>query len=157
MTTPPTRLGRKNHGRNIIDGGADRRIVVVDADHRVRDSFAGLIALAGGVDVVATTGQPAEAMKAVRRSRPDVVVLDPRLPELEEGLALIAAIHRVRPEVRVLVLGWSGDHEQMAMDAGADGFICKSADPVTLVEAVLAVALHPVAATPAVEHQIARS
>ncbi len=143
MTTPPTQLGSTNRGRVNHRGGSDRRILIVDADHRVRDSFAGLIALAGGVNVVATTGQPAEALSAVRRNRADVVVLDPRLPELEEGLALIGAIHRVRPEVRILVLGWSDDHEPMAMAAGADGFICKSADPVTLVEAVLAVARHP--------------
>ncbi len=141
MTTPPSQLGPRNRGRADRGVDTDRRIVVIDADHRVRDSFAGLIALAGGVDVVATTDQPAEALRAVRRSRPDVVVLDPRLPDMEVGLALLEAIHRASPDVRVLVLGWLDDHEQMAMDAGADGFICKSADPVTLVEAVLAVAL----------------
>jgi DNA-binding NarL/FixJ family response regulator len=56
-------------------------------------------------------------------------------------------MQRVRPDVRILVLGWSADHEQMAMDAGADGFICKSADPVTVVEAVLAVAFDAAPAT----------
>jgi DNA-binding NarL/FixJ family response regulator len=157
MTTPSTPLGRKSRGRNKHDGGQDRRIVIVDADHRVRDSFAGLIALAGGVDVVATAGQPAEALSAVRRSRPDIVVLDPRLPEMEDGLALIGAMHRVRPQVHILVLGWLGDHEQLAMDAGADGFICKSADPVTLVESVLAVARHGgAAAEPAIRREIVR-
>jgi DNA-binding NarL/FixJ family response regulator len=158
MTTPPTQRGPKHLDRVDHRGGADRRIVIIDSDHRVRDSFAGLIALAGGANVVATTGQPAEALAAVRRGRPDVVVLDPRLPELEEGLTLIEAIHRIRPEVRVLVLGWSGDHEEMAMAAGADGFICKSGDPVTIVEAVLAVALHPGdAGASVVRPEIARS
>ena len=133
MTTPLAQRGPDH----------DRRILVVDADHRVRDSFAGLIALVDGVEVVGTTGQPPEAMAALRRNHPDIVVIDPRLPELEVGLALVGAMHRARPDVRVLVLGWSGDHEQLAMDAGADGFICKSADPVTVVEAVLAVALAP--------------
>jgi DNA-binding NarL/FixJ family response regulator len=131
MTTPPAQRGHDH----------DRRILVVDADHRVRDSLAGLIALAEGMEVVGTTGQPAEALNAVRQSRADIVVIDPRLPDLEVGLGLIGAIHRVHPDVRVLVLGWCVDHEQMAMDAGADGFICKSADPVTVVEAVLAVAV----------------
>jgi DNA-binding NarL/FixJ family response regulator len=121
----------------------DRRILVVDADHRVRESFAGLIALVDGIEVVGTTGRPPEAMAALRRKHPDIVVIDPRLPELEVGLALVGAMHRARPDVRVLVLGWSGEHEQLAVDAGADGFICKSADPVTVVEAVLAVALAP--------------
>jgi DNA-binding NarL/FixJ family response regulator len=158
MTTHPTQVGASIRGRVDRRGDTDRRIVVVDADHRVRDSFAGLIALAGGVDVVATTDQPGEALQAVRQSQPDVVVLDPRLPELEVGLALIAEMHRASPAVRVLVLGWSEDHEQMAMDAGADGFICKSADPVALVEAVLAVALPAdVPAEPAVGARTARS
>ena len=133
MTTP---LAQRGPDR-------DRRILVVDADHRVRDSFAGLIALVDGVEVVGTTGQPPEAMAALRRNHPDIVVIDPRLPELEVGLALVGAMHRARPDVRVLVLGWLSDHEQVAMDAGADGFICKSADPVTVVEAVLSVAFAP--------------
>jgi DNA-binding NarL/FixJ family response regulator len=131
MTTPQAQRGHDH----------DRRILVVDADHRVRDSLAGLIDLAEGMQVVGTTGQPAEAIGAVRQSRPDIVVIDPRLPELEVGLGLIGSMQRVRPDVRILVLSWSADHEQMAMDAGADGFICKSADPVTVVEAVLAVTL----------------
>jgi DNA-binding NarL/FixJ family response regulator len=133
MTTPSAQRGHDH----------DRRILVVDADHRVRDSFAGLIALVDGVEVIGTTGQPPEAMAALRRKHPDIVVIDPRLPELEVGLALVGAMHRAQPDLRVLVLGWLSDHEQLAMDAGADGFICKSADPVTLVEAVLAVALAP--------------
>jgi DNA-binding NarL/FixJ family response regulator len=152
MTTP---LGQRGPDH-------DRRILVVDADHRVRDSFAGLIALVDGVEVVGTTGQPPEAMAALRRNHPDIVVIDPRLPELGVGLALVGAMHRARPDVRVLVLGWSGDHEQLAMDAGADGFICKSADPVTVVEAVLAVALSPTpqahpAAHPAPRPEVVRS
>jgi DNA-binding NarL/FixJ family response regulator len=158
MTTHPTQIGASSRGRVERRGDTDRRIVVIDADHRVRDSFAGLIALAGGLDVVATTDQPGEALRAVRQSQADVVVLDPRLPELEVGLALIAEMHRASPQVRVLVLGWSEDHEQMAMDAGADGFICKSADPVALVEAVLAVALPAdVPAEPTVAARTARS
>jgi DNA-binding NarL/FixJ family response regulator len=142
MTTPPNRLGRNSDGRDDPGLNGHRRVLVVDADHRVRDSLAGLIALAEGLRVVATTGQPAEAMGAMRQSRPEIVVLDPRLPELEVGLALIASMRRIRPHVRILVLGWSANHEQLAMDAGADAFICKSADPVAVVEAVLAVALH---------------
>ena len=152
MTTPLAQRGPDH----------DRRILVVDADHRVRDSFAGLISLVDGVEVVGTTGQPPEAMAALRRNHPDIVVIDPRLPELEVGLALVGAMHRARPDVRVLVLGWLSDHEQLAMDAGADGFICKSADPVTVVEAVLAVALAPApqshpAARPALRPEVVGS
>jgi len=158
MTTPSTPIGPRNRGRIDHRQGTDRRIVIVDADHRVRDSLAGLIGLAAGVNVVAIVGQAGDALSAVSRNRPDVVVLDPRLPELEDGLSLIEVMHRIRPEVRVLVLGWSGDHEEMAMAAGADGFICKSGDPVTLVEDVLAVALHPGATgESAVGTEIARS
>ena len=159
MTTPPNRLGRNSDGRDVPGLNGHRRVLVVDADHRVRDSLAGLIALAEGLRVVATTGQPAEAMGAMRRSRPEIVVLDPRLPELEVGLALIASMRRVRPHVRILVLGWSANHEQLAMDAGADAFICKSADPVAVVEAVLAVALHagPTAQSAGAQAEIAGS
>ncbi len=96
---------------------------------------------------------------ALRGSSRSPVVLDPRLPELEVGLALIASMRRVRPHVRILVLGWSANHEQLAMDAGADAFICKSADPVAVVEAVLAVALHagPTAQSAGAQAEIAGS
>jgi len=117
-----------------------RRILVVDADHRVRDSLAGLIALADGVEVVGAASEAAEAIAAVRRTHPDIVVIDPRLPELEAGLALIPAMHRVQPAALVLVMGWSQSLEPAALAVGAGGFICKTDDPVGVVEAVLGAA-----------------
>ena len=109
----------------------------MDADHRVRDSLAGLIALADGVEVVGAASEAAEAIAAVRRTHPDIVVIDPRLPELEAGLALVPAIHRVQPAAIVLVMGWSPSLEPAALAVGAAGFICKTDDPVGVVEAVL--------------------
>src|SRR5438093_8008493 len=114
-----------------------QRILVVDADHRVRDSLAGLIALADGVEVVGAASEAAGAIGAVRRTHPDIVVIDPRLPELEAGLALIPAMHRVQPAALVLVMGWSPSLEPAALAVGAAGFICKTDDPVGVVEAVL--------------------
>jgi len=109
----------------------------VDADHRVRDSLAGLIALADGVEVVGAASETTDAIAAVRRTHPDIVVVDPRLPELEAGLALIPAIHRVQPTALVFVMGWSPSLEPAALAVGAAGFICKTDDPVGVVEAVL--------------------
>src|SRR3989442_6838430 len=113
-----------------------QRIRVVDADHRVRHSLAGLIALADGVEAVGAASEAAEAIAAVRRTHPDIVVIDPRLPELEAGLALVPAIHRVQPAALVLVMGWSQSPEPPAPALGAGGFISKTDDPVGVVEAV---------------------
>ena len=63
------------------------RVLVVDADDRVRESLAGLLAIGDRVLVVGSAGQAATALALVREHRPDVVVVDPRLPEVDGGLA----------------------------------------------------------------------
>jgi DNA-binding NarL/FixJ family response regulator len=65
-----------------------------------------------------------------------VVILDPRLPEVSDGLALIRRIHLIDPEIRILALGWSPDLEHQAITAGADSFVRKTFKPGDLAAAV---------------------
>ena len=116
------------------------RVVLVDGDVRVRDSLAGLIGLGDGLVVVGSAGDPAEAVEVAAATAPDVVVLDPRLPDVEAGLTLIAALRARLPGVRSLAMSWADELSTPCRDRGADAFVAKSATPSQLVDAVIAVA-----------------
>jgi DNA-binding NarL/FixJ family response regulator len=122
------------------------RVLVVDADDRVRESLAGLLAIGGRVVVVGSAGQAGTALELMARTAPDVVLVDPRLPEVDVGTALIARLRVVSPGIRVLAMGWSDTLEHAALESGADGFVRKTFRPNDLVGAVLAAGQRPDAA-----------
>lgn len=112
------------------------RVVVVDADERTRESIVGLLAIRGRFRVVGSAGQLAPALALTEQLRPDVVVVDPRLPEVTGGLALIHRVRELDPGIRILALGWSPELEHDALAAGADGFVRKTFKPAELADAI---------------------
>ncbi|NHC45617.1 response regulator [Motilibacter aurantiacus] len=90
-----------------------------------------------GLEVVATAGDGAAAVRRVAAARPDVVLLDLQLPELP-GVEAARQILAARPDVRVLVLSASGEQQDVldAMAAGATGYLTKSASREELLDAV---------------------
>jgi DNA-binding NarL/FixJ family response regulator len=82
------------------------RLLVVDADRRVRASLAGLLDLADRIDVVGSAGHARAALDVCEDRRPDAVVIDPRLPELPDGIAFIRGLRAAQPQVRVVVVAW---------------------------------------------------
>lgn len=120
---------------------ATQRILVVDGDHRVRDSLADLIGLADGVEVVGTASQVDETLDAIARLDPDVVVIDPYLPDIETGLALIRTLRAAgRRVVRIVATCREDELGPMTLAAGADACVDRCADPTVFQEAVLAAA-----------------
>ncbi len=117
---------------------APLRVLVVDADERTRESLAGLLGIGRRCIVVGKAGHPLEAMQLLTEFVPDVVVIDPRLPELDGGRAFIARVRELSPKTRVLVMGWSDATEQDSLLNGADAFVRKTFRPRELVEAVIA-------------------
>jgi len=83
------------------------RLLVVDADRRVRSSLADLLELADQVDVVGSAGHARAAFDACEACRPDVVIIDPRLPELPDGIAFIRRLREEQPHVRVIAIAWA--------------------------------------------------
>ena len=96
---------------------------------------------AGGIDVVAEAGDGRAAVSACRRHRPDVVLMDIRMPVLD-GIAATAEIAATDLPTRVLVLTTYDvdDLVYRALRAGADGFLLKSTPAERLVEGVRLVA-----------------
>ncbi len=112
------------------------RILVVDADDRTRESVVGILGIRHRFDVVGSAGHVADAIDLASAHRPQVVVLDPRLPEVSDGMALIRRLRQLDPEVAILAVGWSPDLEHQALGAGADGFVRKTFKPGDLSTAI---------------------
>jgi DNA-binding response OmpR family regulator len=87
--------------------------------------------------VVASAGQVGPALDLAIDHQPDVVILDPRLPEVDGGMALIARLRAQLPNVRILAMSWSDTLEAGVLESGADGFVRKTFRPTELVAAVL--------------------
>lgn len=113
------------------------RVLVVDADDRVRESLTRLLAIGGRCLVVASAGQVGPALDLAIDHQPDVVIVDPRLPEVDGGMAFIARLRAHLPDVRILAMSWSDTLEAAVLESGADGFVRKTFRPSELVAAVL--------------------
>ena len=123
-----------------VDRPAPLRVLVVDPDERVRQSLSGLLEIGHQVVVVGSAGQPGAALALADTVRPDVVIVDPRLPEVDRGYAFIGRLREAHPALRILVMSSAEGLEHLARPGGADGFIRKTFRPAELVAAVLAAA-----------------
>jgi DNA-binding NarL/FixJ family response regulator len=115
-------------------------VLVVDADDRVRESLTGLLGIGTQVVVVGSAGLAGDALDLAESAAPDVVIVDPRLPEVDAGLAFITKLRARAPLVRVLVMSWTEGLEHSALAERADGFVRKTFRPSELVAAILAAA-----------------
>ena len=113
------------------------RVLVIDPDRRVRQSLCGLIDCLGDrVDVVGSAADTATALQLAESESPQVVLVDPRLPDIDAGLALIAQLRERWPRLRIIVMGWADSLEYPSISRGADAFIAKAAGPNEFLEAI---------------------
>jgi DNA-binding NtrC family response regulator len=115
--------------------GQPLRVAVVDLDRRVQAALAEALRVAG-LDVIGTAGELGAALALIANGT-DVLVLDPRLPELADGHALVRTVAREWPQVRVVIMGW-GDTGESPMHDHAVAFVTKSARAEEFVAATLA-------------------
>jgi DNA-binding NarL/FixJ family response regulator len=121
------------------DTGSDQllRVVVVDADDRVRESLSRLLCIGERVEVVGSAGQTDRALDLVAATRPDVVVVDPRLPEVDGGLDFIDRVRATAPGVRVVVMSGSDTPRLDDLARTADGIVRKTFRATDLLTAIL--------------------
>ena len=115
------------------------RIVVVDSDDLVRESLTGLLGIGRRVEVVGAAGETGHALRLIGAMQPDVVVVDPRLPELSHGLEFIGQARTLAPGAAVLVIGSADVVERAADCGGVDGCVRKTFRPDDLTAAIVAV------------------
>jgi DNA-binding NarL/FixJ family response regulator len=117
------------------------RVLLVDDQSLFREALATLLSVRDEVEVVGEAANGAEAVECAARLRPDVVLMDLRMPELD-GIAATRRLRAQQPDVRVIALTTFDTDEEVfaALRAGAVGYLLKDVSSARLVEAVLAAA-----------------
>lgn len=113
------------------------RVVIVDADRRVQQSLADLLGVAGGVEVVGRAGDVRAALEEIERTRPDILLLDPRLPDVEAGRALVAGVQRAWPSLKIVLTGWGPSAADGVPGPDLSPSVSKDASPEEFAAAVL--------------------
>lgn len=118
------------------------RVVVVDDQALVRGGFAMVLGHEADIEVVAEAGTGIEAIDAARTHRPDVILMDIRMPVMDGLEATSRILEAADWDVRVLILTTFDPDEYVyrALRAGASGFVLKDIPPAGLVSAVRTVA-----------------
>lgn len=113
------------------------RVFSVDDHPLLREGLAAIISNQSDMVLVAQASNAQEALEQYRKHRPDVTLMDLRLPD-KSGIDALMAVRAEFPEARVIMLTtFEGDVEiQRALEAGARGYMLKSMPPKELVEAI---------------------
>jgi DNA-binding NarL/FixJ family response regulator len=130
------------------------RIVVADDQALVRVGFCGIIAATPGFTVVGEAGNGVEAVEAAQRTRPDVILMDVRMPVMD-GIEATRQITQ-STDVRVLILTTFDLDEYVfaALRAGASGFLLKDTLPADLLTAIRVVAAGEALLAPSVTRRL---
>lgn len=117
------------------------RVVVADDQTAIREALAAVLDLADDISVVAVAADGAEAFDAAERERPDVVLMDLRMPNVD-GVEATRRISEALPEVAVVVLTTFADDDSVlaALGAGARGYLTKESGREDIARAVRAAA-----------------
>jgi DNA-binding NarL/FixJ family response regulator len=118
------------------------RVVVADDQALVRAGFCGIVGATPGLSVVGEAGTGAEAVAVTRRTRPDVVLMDVRMPDLDgiEATRQITRSPGLAARVLILTTFDLDEYVYAALHAGASGFLLKSTEPAELVNAIRVIA-----------------
>ncbi|GAB3883315.1 response regulator transcription factor [Kibdelosporangium lantanae] len=131
------------------------RVLLADDQRLVRAGFKSILDGEPDITVVAEAADGTEAVALARAEKPDVVLMDVRMPTLD-GLAATRQVLTVAPTVRVIILTTFDldDYVYGALRAGASGFLVKDTEPMELIHAVRVVARGDALIAPAVTRRL---
>jgi DNA-binding NarL/FixJ family response regulator len=119
------------------------RVLLVDDQALVRGGFKALLSSDPEIEIVAEAGNGAEAVEIARRDRPDVILMDVRMPEmdgLEATRQILGGDPRLDTKVLVLTTFDLDEYVYEGLRAGASGFVLKDIEPAELIQAVHVIA-----------------
>ena len=136
-------------------GGAPLRVIVADDQRVVREGLTLMLGLIDGIEPVGAAADGEEALAMVAAERPDVVLMDLRMPRLD-GIEATRRLAETHPTVGVVALTTYADDETVvqALQAGARGYLTKDAGAEQIRSAVERVAAGEAAIDPAVQRQL---
>jgi DNA-binding NarL/FixJ family response regulator len=131
------------------------RVVLADDQRLVRESLGTLLGLLDGIELVASAADGEEALALAERHRPQIVLMDLRMPRLD-GIEATQRLRERQPDVHVIALTTYADDESVlgALRAGARGYLTKDASSDDIRAAILTVAAGDAALDPAVQHHV---
>jgi DNA-binding NarL/FixJ family response regulator len=131
------------------------RLVVVDDHEVVREGLKRMLETESDFSIVAETGRGADVLDLVARTRPDLVLLDVRLPDTT-GAEVCRDLTESFPDVRVLVLSTYTDDAlvQACIQAGARGYVIKDIERFSLKESIRSVSRGQAVLSPAVASKV---
>jgi DNA-binding NarL/FixJ family response regulator len=121
--------------------GDEIRVLIADDQQLVREGLRVLLDLIPDICVVGEASNGTEAVERARRLKPDVILMDVQMPELD-GVAATRQIQEICPQVRVIILTTFDDDEYVfeGLRAGAAGYLLKDVPSEQLAEAIRAAA-----------------
>lgn len=133
------------------------RVVLVDDQTLVRRGIRSLLELAGDIDIVAEAGDGDEALAVIRREKPDVVLLDVRMPK-KDGLGVLRALQGTGELPPSILLTTFDDDEALleGVKTGARGYLLKDVSLEQLTDAIRAVAKGGTIIRPALTERVMR-
>jgi DNA-binding NarL/FixJ family response regulator len=135
------------------------RVGICDDQPLLRDGLRVQLGLAGNLDVVGEAANGEQAVALARRERPDVLIMDVRMPVLdgiEATRRIVAGLGTEHVKVLILTTFDLDEHVYAALSAGASGFLLKDATPDELVRAVRVVAAGEALLAPTVTGRLVR-
>jgi DNA-binding NarL/FixJ family response regulator len=131
------------------------RVAIADDQRVIRDGLSTLVGLIADIEVVGTASDGAEAVSLAEGARPDVLLMDLRMPELD-GTEATRRIRASLPDTQVLVLTTYADDESLfpALQAGARGYLTKDASAEEIERAIRAVAAGHTHLDPAIQQRL---
>jgi DNA-binding NarL/FixJ family response regulator len=131
------------------------RVLIADDDDLMRAGLAELLGSDPSIAVVGEASTGHEAIQRARVSKPDVVLMDVRMPDLD-GIAATAEVARIAPDTRVLILTTfdQDDYVFQSLRAGASGFLLKRTRPEELIAAVHTIAAGDGLLSPSVTRRV---
>lgn len=139
-------------------GRAPIRVLLVDDHPLVRDGLRARLSLAEGLETVGEAGNAAEAMARLAETRPDLVLMDVGMKDVN-GIELTRRLLERAPALRVLMLSMYDNPEyvQRALQAGACGYVLKDAPAAEILAAIDAVAAGGTFLSPGVSRRLFRN